>query len=128
MERIETEVAVIGAGPGGYPARVRPRRQGEEGHAHRSRAQTQEGSASTGDAYLQRPFFTAAKVAEEARDAADFGLSYAEPEIDPGKLFSWKDEVVLQAHRRAPHACEGQKDRFTCGEGRLLPLQAPSAS
>ena len=33
-------------------------------------------------------------MAEEARDAADFGLSYGEPEIDPEKLFSWKDEVV----------------------------------
>ena len=38
----------------------------------------------------------AARVAEEARDAEDFGLSYGEPEVDPGKLFSWKDGVVAK--------------------------------
>ena len=35
-------------------------------------------------------------MAEEARDAADFGLSYGEPQVDPEKLFSWKDGVVAK--------------------------------
>lgn len=93
MERIETEVAVIGAGPGGYPAAFALADRGKK-------VTLIDPEINPGGVCLYRgcipskALLHAAKVAEEARDAADFGLSYAEPEIDPGKLFSWKDEVV----------------------------------
>ena len=93
MERITTEVAVIGAGPGGYPAAFALADKGKE-------VTLIDPEANPGGVCLYRgcipskALLHAAKVAEEARDAADFGLSYGEPEIDPGKLFSWKDEVV----------------------------------
>ena len=93
MERIETEVAVIGAGPGGYPAAFALADRGKK-------VTLIDPELNPGGVCLYRgcipskALLHAAKVAEEARDAADFGLSYAEPEIDPGKLFSWKDEVV----------------------------------
>lgn len=93
MERITTEVAVIGAGPGGYPAAFALADKGKK-------VTLIDPEANPGGVCLYRgcipskALLHAAKVAEEARDAADFGLSYGEPEIDPGKLFSWKDEVV----------------------------------
>ena len=93
MERIETEVAVIGAGPGGYPAAFALADRGKK-------VTLIDPELNPGGVCLYRgcipskALLHAAKVAEEARDAADFGLSYGEPEIDPGKLFSWKDEVV----------------------------------
>ena len=93
MERITTEVAVIGAGPGGYPAAFALADKGKE-------VTLIDPEANPGGVCLYRgcipskALLHAAKVAEEARDAADFGLSYGEPEIDPGKLFSWKDDVV----------------------------------
>ena len=36
----------------------------------------------------------AAKVLAEAEDAAEFGISFADPEIDLDKLRSWKEDVV----------------------------------
>ena len=93
MERIVTEVAVIGAGPGGYPAAFALADKGKK-------VTLIDPEANPGGVCLYRgcipskALLHAAKVAEEARDAADFGLSYGEPRIDPGKLFSWKDEVV----------------------------------
>ena len=93
MEKIATEVAVIGAGPGGYPAAFALADRGKK-------VTLIDPELNPGGVCLYRgcipskALLHAAKVAEEARDAADFGLSYAEPEIDPGKLFSWKDEVV----------------------------------
>ena len=93
MERITTEVAVIGAGPGGYPAAFALADKGKK-------VTLIDPEANPGGVCLYRgcipskALLHAAKVAEEARDAEDFGLSYGEPEIDPGKLFSWKDEVV----------------------------------
>lgn len=93
MERIATEVAVIGAGPGGYPAAFALADKGKK-------VTLIDPELNPGGVCLYRgcipskALLHAAKVAEEARDAADFGLSYGELEIDPEKLFSWKDEVV----------------------------------
>ncbi|MXZ12781.1 MAG: dihydrolipoyl dehydrogenase [Candidatus Dadabacteria bacterium] len=93
MERVVTEVAVIGAGPGGYPAAFALADKGKK-------VTLIDPELNPGGVCLYRgcipskALLHAAKVAEEARDAADFGLSYGEPEIDPEKLFSWKDEVV----------------------------------
>ena len=91
MERIATEIAVIGAGPGGYPAAFALADKGKK-------VTLIDPELNPGGVCLYRgcipskALLHAAKVAEEARDAADFGLSYGEPEIDPEKLFSWKDE------------------------------------
>lgn len=93
MEKITAEVAVIGAGPGGYPAAFALADKGKK-------VTLIDPELNPGGVCLYRgcipskALLHAAKVAEEARDAVDFGLSYGEPEIDPGKLFSWKDEVV----------------------------------
>ena len=93
MEKIVTEVAVIGAGPGGYPAAFALADKGKK-------VTLIDPEANPGGVCLYRgcipskALLHAAKVAEEARDAVDFGLSYGEPQIDPKKLFSWKDEVV----------------------------------
>ena len=93
MERVVTEVAVIGAGPGGYPAAFALADKGKK-------VTLIDPELNPGGVCLYRgcipskALLHAAKVAEEARDAADYGLSYGEPKIDPEKLFSWKDEVV----------------------------------
>ena len=95
MERITTEVAVIGAGPGGYPAAFSLADKGKK-------VTLIDPEANPGGVCLYRgcipskALLHAARVAEEARDAVDFGLSYGEPRIDPEKLFSWKDDVVAK--------------------------------
>ena len=48
MERIVTEVAVIGAGPGGYPAAFALADKGKESHAYRSRGKPRRGMSLQG--------------------------------------------------------------------------------
>ena len=67
-------------------------------------------------------------MAEEARDAADFGLSYGEPDIDPEKLFSWKDEVVSKLTGGLRTLVRGQKSKLPAGKGVFYLFQAPFAS
>ena len=89
MERIATEVAVIGAGPGGYPAAFALADKGKK-------VTLIDPELNPGGVCLykgcipSKALLHAAKVAEEARDAADFGLSYGEPQIDPGSFFRGK--------------------------------------
>ena len=54
-------------------------------------------------------------MAEEARDAVDFGLSYGEPEVDPEKLFSWKDGVVAKLTGGLRSLVRGRKINYVRG-------------
>ena len=127
MERIVTEVAVIGAGPGGYPAAFALADKGKK-------VMLIDPEANPGGVCLYRgcipskALLHAARVAEEARDAADFGLSYGEPQVDPEKLFSWKDEVVAKLTGGLRTLTRARKINITCREGRLLPHRGPFAS
>ena len=93
MEKISTEVVVVGAGPGGYPAAFALADKGKK-------VAMVDPEANPGGVCLYRgcipskALLHAARVATEAREAADFGLSFGEPGVDAGKLFSWKDGVV----------------------------------
>ena len=93
MKKISTEVVVVGAGPGGYPAAFALADKGKK-------VAMVDPEANPGGVCLYRgcipskALLHAARVATESREAADFGLSFGEPGVDAGKLFSWKDGVV----------------------------------
>ena len=93
MERISTEVVVVGAGPGGYPAAFALADKGKK-------VVMVDPETNPGGVCLYRgcipskALLHAARVATEAREAGDFGLNYKEPRVDAEKLFSWKDGVV----------------------------------
>ena len=114
MERIVTEVAVIGAGPGGYPAAFALADKGKK-------VTLIDPEANPGGVCLYRgcipskALLHAARVAEEARDAVDFGLSYGEPEVDPEKLFSWKDGVVAKLTGGLRSLVRGRKINYVRG-------------
>lgn len=87
------QVAVIGAGPGGYAAAFYAADLG-------MRVALVDPDANPGGVCLYRgcipskALLHAAKVITESRDAAAFGLSFASPKIDLDKLRTWKDGVV----------------------------------
>jgi dihydrolipoamide dehydrogenase len=90
---ISVQVAVIGAGPGGYAAAFYAADLGMT-------VALVDPDANPGGVCLYRgcipskALLHAANVITESRDAAAFGLSFASPKIDLDKLRSWKDGVV----------------------------------
>lgn len=89
----ETELAVIGAGPGGYAAAFLAADLGV-------RVALIDPEVNPGGVCLYRgcipskALLHVAKLIEESRLAAAWGVKFAEPKIDVNKLRAWKDGVV----------------------------------
>ncbi|MCL4244523.1 MAG: dihydrolipoyl dehydrogenase [Candidatus Dadabacteria bacterium] len=92
-ENEKTQVAIIGAGPGGYPAAFLAADLGLD-------VMLIDPEEFPGGVCLYRgcipskALLHAARVVTEAGQAADWGISYPKPDIDVGKLRAWKDGVV----------------------------------
>jgi len=88
-----TQVAVIGGGPGGYAAAFRAADLG-------LKTTLIDPEINPGGVCVYRgcipskALLHAARVLTEAREAAHWGIEFAEPKIDPAKLRAWKDSVV----------------------------------
>lgn len=87
------DVVVIGAGPGGYGAAFEAADLGLD-------VAVVDPEPNPGGVCLYRgcipskALLYAARVIEETRRAADWGIEFGEPEIDIAKLRQWKNEVV----------------------------------
>ena len=86
-------VAVVGSGPGGYAAAFRAADLGLEVTLI-ERHEVIGGVCLNVGCIPSKALLHAAKVLAEAEDAAEFGISFADPEIDLDKLRSWKEGVV----------------------------------
>ena len=91
----ETQLAVVGAGPGGYTAAFLAADLG-------LRVTLIDEAPRPGGVCLYRgcmpskALLHAAKVVTEARSAAAWGVTFEEPAIDLTRLRAWKDEVVAK--------------------------------
>ena len=91
----KTQLAVIGAGPGGYTAAFLAADLG-------LRVTLIDEAPRPGGVCLYRgcmpskALLHAAKVVTDARAAAAWGMSFGEPTIDVARLRGWKDEVVAR--------------------------------
>lgn len=89
------QVVVIGAGPGGYRAAFMAADLGLQ-------VTLIDPQANPGGVCLYRgciptkALLHLAKVKEEAMKAAEWGLTFKEPEIDREKIKSWKDSVIAK--------------------------------
>lgn len=88
------DVAVVGAGPGGYVAAIRMGQLGQKV------ALIEEGEL--GGVCLNRgciptkALYSATKLIEQAKDAKAIGIEFSTPMIDLPKLAAWKDGVVTR--------------------------------
>ncbi|MGP0045631.1 MAG: FAD-dependent oxidoreductase, partial [Syntrophobacteraceae bacterium] len=89
----ETDLLVIGGGPGGYAAAFRAADLGMD-------VTMVEADPRPGGVCLFRgciPSKTLLYVTElmhDARRASDMGVTFAEPKLDLGRLREWKDKVI----------------------------------
>jgi dihydrolipoyl dehydrogenase len=116
---IECAVAVLGSGPGGYTAAFRAADLGQS-------TVLIERYAPLGGVCLNvgcipsKALLHAARVIDEAAHARDFGIAYAAPEIDLGKLRAYKDKVVAQMNGGLAGMAKQRKVTVVTGTGRFV--------
>ena len=114
----QPRVAVIGAGPGGYPAAFHAAELGMD-------VTLIDPEANPGGVCLYRgciPSKTLLHVASllgEAEDAAAWGVSFGRPEIDLDRLRSWKDQVISKMTSGLGLLTRARRVRFVRGFARF---------
>ncbi len=93
LSEYDADMIVIGSGPGGYTAAFRAADLGLKTILIERYARLGGVCLNVG-CIPSKALLHAAKVIEESKDAADFGLNFSEPEIDTDKLLSWKAGIV----------------------------------
>ena len=112
-------VVVVGSGPGGYTAAFRAADLGLEVTLV-ERHEVIGGVCLNVGCIPSKALLHAAKVLAEAEDAAEFGISFSDPEIDVDKLRSWKEEVVGKLTGGLDGLAKRRKVNVIHGEARFL--------
>jgi dihydrolipoamide dehydrogenase len=114
-----TQLAVIGAGPGGYPAAFLAADLGLQ-------VTLIDMEPRPGGVCLYRgcipskTLLHAAKLLAEAREATDWGLEFSEPKINLEKLRTWKESVVQQLTGGTEQLAKQRKINFIQGRATFL--------
>src|ERR1700730_10380176 len=90
---IQTEVIVLGSGPGGYTAAFRAADLGKKVILI-ERYDAIGGVCLNVGCIPSKALLHAAKVIDEAQEMSDKGIDFGKPKIDPKKLSDWKNKVV----------------------------------
>lgn len=113
------QLIVVGAGPGGYPAAFHAADRGFE-------VTLVDPEANPGGVCLHRgcipskALLHVAKVIGEAAEAAAWGVDFAPPRVDPGRVRAWKDEIVQKLTTGLGQQVQKRKIRHVRGRARLL--------
>jgi dihydrolipoamide dehydrogenase len=93
MEPIQTEIVVVGAGPGGYAAAFYAADKGKKVILV-ERDKRLGGVCLNRGCIPSKALLHAAKTIEESKESAHRGITFGKPEINLEKLRSWKDSVI----------------------------------
>lgn len=113
-----TQLVVLGAGPGGYAAAFMAADLGMEVTIV-NREPNPGGVCLYRGCIPSKAFLHAAKVINEAHEAAAFGVKFAEPQIDFEKLRGWKKSVVERLTGGLGQMAKQRKITYLQGEGKL---------
>ena len=113
---IQTEVAVLGAGPGGYTAAFRAADLGKK-TVLIERYPTLGGVCLNVGCIPSKALLHVAKVITESEEIGDAGISFGKPNIDIAKLRSWKAGVVSKLTRGLSGLARQRKVDVVQGRG-----------
>jgi len=119
---IETDLTVLGSGPGGYTAAFRAADLGLDVTLV-ERYPTLGGVCLNVGCIPSKALLHAAKVIEEAETMSEFGIRFGTPEIDPGALREWKNAIVGRLTNGLDGLAKQRKVRVVHGTGRFLSPQ-----
>lgn len=118
-KKIKAEVLVLGAGPGGYTAAFRAADLEKQ-------VVLVDSDTSLGGVCLNRGCIPSkallhlAKVLEESREVADFGITFSKPDLDVDKIRSWKNSVVGRLTRGIGQIAKARKINVITGTGKFI--------
>lgn len=95
MQTIKTEVVVLGSGPGGYTAAFRAADLGKK-VVLVEQYDVLGGVCLNVGCIPSKALLHAAKVIDEAKHMQNHGISFAEMQVEPDKLVSWKNSVIAK--------------------------------
>ncbi|MFA7002281.1 MAG: FAD-dependent oxidoreductase, partial [Candidatus Omnitrophota bacterium] len=93
MDRIDSEIVVVGAGPGGYTAAFYAADKGKQVILV-DRDQSLGGVCLNRGCIPSKALLHASMLVREAREAGRMGITFADPKIDIAVLRGWKDSVI----------------------------------
>ena len=93
METIKTEIAIIGAGPGGYAAAFRAADAGKQ-VVLIEKSPRLGGVCLNSGCIPSKALLHATHLIPAARESAKRGITFNPPEIDLSKLLGWKEGVL----------------------------------
>jgi dihydrolipoamide dehydrogenase len=113
---VNVQVAVLGAGPGGYSAAFRAADLGLK-VALIDDGERLGGVCLNVGCIPSKALLHVARVLEEAKEVSESGISFGEPEIDTGKLRGWKDDVVGKLTGGLAQLAKARKVEVVRGRG-----------
>ena len=119
---IETDLTVLGSGPGGYTAAFRAADLGLDVTLV-ERYPTLGGVCLNVGCIPSKALLHAAKVIEEAETMSEFGIRFGTPEINPGALREWKNAIVGRLTKGLDGLAKQRKVRVVHGTGKFLSPQ-----
>ena len=116
---IQTEVVVLGSGPGGYSAAFRAADLGKK-VVLVERYSTIGGVCLNVGCIPSKALLHVAKVIEDARDIEESGITFGKPKIDIKKVRAWKDDVVGKLTAGLAAMAKMRKVEIVSGEGKFI--------
>lgn len=92
MEQRKFDVAVLGGGPGGYPAAIRAAQRGKS--VALIEAKEMGGTCLNRGCIPSKALIAGGEFAQRLKGASEFGIEIADVKIDYGRLAAHKDKVV----------------------------------
>ncbi|MFO1434747.1 MAG: dihydrolipoyl dehydrogenase [Candidatus Competibacteraceae bacterium] len=118
-EDLQTEVLVLGAGPGGYSAVFRAADLGKQ-TVLVERYPTLGGVCLNVGCIPSKALLHVAKIIDETREFARHGLKFSPPEIDLDAVRDWKDGVVNRLTGGLAGMARQRKVQVVTGVGQFL--------
>lgn len=118
METKKTDLAILGAGPGGYVAAIRAAKMGIKPVVIEK--EYLGGVCLNWGCMPTKALFHVAQVVEEIKKAGEFGININDYSIDFKKIMKRKDEIVKTLRRGLEFHFRKNKIDLVNGEGKLV--------
>ncbi|CAM4394225.1 MAG: Dihydrolipoyl dehydrogenase [Legionellaceae bacterium] len=118
-KKIQTEVVVLGSGPGGYSAAFRAADLGKK-VVLIERYETLGGVCLNVGCIPSKALLHAAKVIDEAKHMSAHGIDFGTPSIDSGKLKNYKDSVIKKLTTGLKGLAKQRKVDVVTGYGKFI--------